>query len=254
MDSKTNLSRDDCPSDDELRIRGELTHRYQSCTASINYFVMWTRCDMAYTHSALSRIMDKPSNPGIKALQRALRYLFATGHLGLLYDFSSDNAITNRNAGQYGYYDAAFTDCPDSRRSTIGHCIMWDGCPVAWVAKLNTYVTTSTNHSEYCAGACCARECAFQSNLAVECGLKRPTFKLWSDSKGISQSYNPTNRADTKHVDVCDHYIREEVERQRVSVTFCLTKDMVADIFTKPLDRAAFLRHREALVSPPPEV
>ena len=116
-------------------------------------------------------------------------------------------------------------------------------------------MTTSTNHSEYCAGACCARECAFQSNLVVECDLKRPIFKLWSDSKGnISQSYNPTNRSATKHVDVCDHYIREEVERQRLSVTFCPTKDMVADIFTKALDRAAFLRHRAALVSAPPEV
>ena len=82
---------------------------------------MWTRPDCAYVHSALSRLMDKPSDPACKALKRALRYLFSTAHYGLLFDFSEANA--NRNTGQYGYYDAAFADCPDTRRSTMGHVI-----------------------------------------------------------------------------------------------------------------------------------
>ena len=252
MDSSCKLTRADCPSEDELRTRKETTFHYQSCTASLCYYVMWTRPDCAYVHSALSRLMDKPSDPACKALKRALRYLFSTAHYGLLYDFSEANA--NRNTGQYGYYDAAFADCPDTRRSTIGHVIYWDGCPVAWVSRLNSSVTTSTNHSEYCAGSCCCRECAFQGNLAVEMGLKEPTFKLWSDSKGsIAQSYNPTNRAATKHVDVADHYIREQVEKQRVSVAFCPTEAMIADIMTKPLPRPAFLRHRDHLVVPRPQ-
>jgi hypothetical protein len=253
MDSSLKLTRADCPSEDELRTRKELTFNYQSCTASICYYVMWTRPDCAYMHSALSRLMDKPSDAALKALKRALRYLFSTAHYGLLYDFSEANA--NRNTGQYGYYDAAFADCPDTRRSTMGHVIYWDGCPVAWVSRLNSSVTTSTNHSEYCAGATCCRECAFQGNIAVEMGLKEPNFKLWSDSKGsIAQSYNPTNRAATKHVDVADHYIREQVERQRVSVAFCPTEEMTADIMTKPLPRPAFIRHRDKLVVPRPQM
>jgi hypothetical protein len=85
-------------------------------------------------------------------------------------------------------------------------------------------------------------------------GLKEPIFRHWSDSKGsIAQSYNPTNRAASKHVDVADHYIREQVERQRVSVAFCPTKDMTADIMTKPLPRPAFIRHRDKLVVPRPQ-
>jgi hypothetical protein len=253
MDSALKLTRADCPTEEEMRTRKELTFSYQSATASICYYVMWTRPDCAYMHSALSRVMDKPSDPACKALKRALRYLFNTCDYGLLYDFSEANE--NRNAGQYGYYDAAFADCPDTRRSTIGHVIFWDGCPVAWMSKLNSSVTTSTNHSEYCAGSTCCRECAFQGNIAKEMGLKEPTFRLWSDSKGsIAQSYNPTNRAATKHVDVADHYIREQVERQRVSVAFCPTKDMTADIMTKPLPRPAFIRHRDKLVVPRPQM
>ena len=49
------------------------------------------------------------------------------------------------------------------------------------------------------------------------------------------------------------HYIREQVERQRVSVAFCPTEDMIADIMTTPLPRPAFIRHREKLVVPRPQ-
>ena len=72
----------------------------------------------------------------------------------------------------------------------------------------------------------------------------------FSDSKGgIAQTYNPTNRAATKHIDVADHYIREQVERKRITVTHVDTRDMDADIFTKPLDKATFLRHRGKMMT-----
>ena len=76
-----------------------------------------------------------------------------------------------------------------------------------WVSKLHRFVTTSTNHSEYCAGAAGARESAFEENLARELKLDISPIDLFSDSQGgIAQAYNPTNRAATKHVDGADHY------------------------------------------------
>ena len=56
---------------------------------------------------------------------------------------------------------------------------------------------------------------------------------LFSDSMGgIAQTYNLTTRAATKHIDVADHYLREQVERKRMLVTHMDTKDMDADICT----------------------
>ena len=119
----------------------------------------------------------------------------------------------------YGYYDSSFADCPDTKRSTGGHCIYWWGCLIAWVSKINRFVhvtssRTCTIHSEYVAGATCARECAFQINLATELKMNITLIDLFSDSMGgIAQTYNPinTNRAATKHIDVADHYLREQV-------------------------------------------
>ena len=84
--------------------------------------------------------------------------------------------------------------------------------------------------------------------------MKRPVFKLWSDSKGaISQTNNPTQRAATKHIEIADHYIREQSDMGRLEVNYVPTTEMVADIFTKPLVKATFLKHREKLTGTCPE-
>ena len=248
MDPAVKLSREDCPSAEEQakpERKAEQT-KYRSAVASLIYFAMWTRPDIAYSVGALARLMHNPSEQAQVALKRLLRYLFATAEQGLVYDFGGKpNADWNR---VYGYFDASLGDCPDTKRSTGGHCIYWYGCLVAWVSKLHPYVTTSTTHSEYVAGAACARECAFQGHLAEELGMERPVFKLWSDSKGaISQTNNPTQRAATKHIEVSDHFIREQSDMGRLEVNYISTTDMVADIFTKPLVKATFLKHREKL-------
>jgi hypothetical protein len=248
MDPATKLSREDCPSAEEAaepECKAAQTH-YRSAVASLIYFSMWTRPDIAYAVGALARLMHNPSEPAQKALKRLLRYVFATAEQGLVYDFSGKPKPERSSI--YGYFDASLGDCPDTKRSTGGHCIFWFGCLVAWVSKLHPYVTTSTNHSEYVAGAACARECAFQGHLAEELGMKRPVFKLWSDSKGaISQTNNPTQRAATKHIEISDHYIREQSDMGRLEVNYVATTEMVADIFTKPLGKATFIKHREKL-------
>ena len=246
MDDKVKLSKDDCPTPEEARTMGQEQSRYRSIVASLIYFTMWCRPDIAFVVSKLAKFMHNPGSAHQDALKRALRYLFASASLGLLYDFSTAPA----KDGVYGYYDSSFADCPDTKRSTGGFILYWWGCAVSWSSKMNRYVTTSTNHSEYVAGAVCARECAFHESLSKELGMHITPIHLFSDSKGsIAQTYNPTNRAATKHIDVADHYIREQVERKHITVTHVATGDMDADIFTKALGRLPFLRHRNMMLS-----
>ena len=67
---------------------------------------------------------------------------------------------------------------------------------------------------------------------------------LFSDSKGaIAMTYNPVQRAASKHVDLADHYVREQRERGTITVSYVGTKDMLADILTKALPHNDFARH-----------
>ena len=74
---------------------------------------------------------------------------------------------------------------------------------------------------------------------------------MFSDSKGaIAMAYNPVQRAASKHVDLADHYAREQQERGTISISYICTFDMIADALTKPLARADFKRHADKLVGP----
>jgi hypothetical protein len=245
------LSRDLCPTA-ELAATSErktAATSYRSEVASLIYIAAWTRPDIAYSVGLLARQMHNPSDEAMVALKRLLRYVFTTADYGLVYDFSGQRKRQHDEFG--GYYDASFGDCPDTKRSTGGHCVTWFGCVVAWLSKLHPYITTSTNHSEYVAGASCVRECTFQGHLAEELGMERPMFKLWSDNTGnIRQTQNPCQRAATKHIEIADHFIREQCDKGRVAVSYIDTKDMVADIFTKALGKDLFIKHRGSLVGP----
>ena len=89
--------------------------------ASLIYIAAWTRPDLSFAVGMLARQMHNPGDPASAALKRLLRYSSTAANLGLVYDFSGQR---KREHGEiYGYYDASFGDCPDTKRSTGGHCV-----------------------------------------------------------------------------------------------------------------------------------
>jgi len=52
----------------------------------------------------------------------------------------------------------------------------------------------------------------------------------------------------TKHMDIRYHYVRELVQQKHLSITYCPSSQMTADILTKPLDIKTFLCHRSKLL------
>ena len=113
--------------------------------------------------------------------------------LGLTYDFSQGTP----RQGLYGYFDASFADCVDTRRSTVAHVFFFKGAVVSWKTRLYSFVTTSTNHSELVASAMAAREAKFLLLLFTALGLCEQassanpgtsagaTVDLFTDSMGV---------------------------------------------------------------------
>jgi hypothetical protein len=138
-----------------------------------------------------------------------------------------------------------------TRRSTMAHVFFFSGCIISWHSKLHSYVTTSTNHSEYCAAAKAAREAKWLEKIFTAIGFDNyvQPVDLFSDSQGaIAMNYNPVNRSASKHVDLADHYAREQVERGTITISYVPTEDMIADALTKALPRKQFERLRLKLL------
>ena len=59
---------------------------------------------------------------------------------------------------------------------------------------------------------------------------------------------NPVQRSASKHIDLADHYAREQQERGTINISYVSTKDMRADALTKHLAYCDFKRHMDEMV------
>ncbi len=58
------------------------------------------------------------------------------------------------------------------------------------------------------------------------------------DNQGaISLTKNPIHHAQTKHIYVQHHFVREQVENKEVRFEYCPMEHMVTDVFTKALSK-----------------
>ena len=64
---------------------------------------------------------------------------------------------------------------------------------------------------------------------------------IHSDSAGsIALSNNPVSHSHAKHIDICYHFIQDQINRGHIELKYVSTRDMIADIFTKALPHDAF--------------
>jgi hypothetical protein len=73
---------------------------------------------------------------------------------------------------------------------------------------------------------------------------------IFSDNQAcIALAKDPVAHSRTKYIDVRYHYIRELVTGGKVTVDYCPTEDMTADILTKPLVLQTFQHCRDKLIT-----
>ncbi|GMF64476.1 unnamed protein product [Phytophthora fragariaefolia] len=69
----------------------------------------------------------------------------------------------------------------------------------------------------------------------------KSAVKIYEDNQGaIALAKNPEFHKRTKHIDIRYHFVREKVEDSQVVLEYCSTKDMLADLMTKPITAVQF--------------
>jgi hypothetical protein len=97
-----------------------------------------------------------------------------------------------------------------------------------------------------------AQEGEWTSHLLKDAGIRviKP-HKLWEDNQAaIAVTKDVRSGKRTKHMEVRHFYTRDVVKSGRAAIAYCDTKEMIADIFTKPLptDQFQYLRSRLGVV------
>ena len=205
---------------------------YQQLVGIINYVAVNIRPDIARASSKLSEHLRNPSPGHIKAAVHLLRYLVDTRFLVIQYD----GRIAGRTLIMSS--DASYANNVD-RKSLYGYCFQLFGGPIHYKASKQGTVTTSTTEAELLAVSATARELMWWKNFFhhVEFLIRGKTSVYYDNLQTIRLLIEDMPKLVTKlrHVDIHNHWLRQEVQGGRIMLEYQQSSDMVADGFTKEL-------------------
>jgi hypothetical protein len=136
-----------------------------------------------------------------------------------------------------GYTDADWAGNATDRRSTSGYAFSIGSAAIAWSSKKQPTVALSSTEAEHRGAAVATCKVVWLKRLLKDLHEEvfDPTLIYCDNLRSIQLAKNPVFHAQTKHIDVHYHFVRERVLSGEVELRHIRTDRQVADIFTKPL-------------------
>jgi hypothetical protein len=187
--------------------------------------------------------VENPGPAHWQAVKRVMRYLQGT----------RDAAITFHRDAQpelLCYVDADWAGDVDSRRSTTGYAFLLNGGPVCWESRRQKSVAMSSCEAEFIAAANAAKTNAWLRHLLGELRVSSneiPTLFMEDNQGCIALVKNPIMGRSSKHIELRYHFVRDEYLKGNLEMQYCSTREQLADILTKSVDRTTFMKMRDGL-------
>ncbi|KAK4411823.1 Retrovirus-related Pol polyprotein from transposon TNT 1-94 [Sesamum angolense] len=148
---------------------------------SIMFLMVYTRPDIAYAISCLSRYMSNTGPPHWEVLKWFLRYLNGSANLRIMFSKCS------KGVDLTGYVDSNYANDRDSRRSTTSYIFTLCGSCITWKSQLQQIVALSITEAEYIAATEVFKEALWLEGLVKEVGSLKQKITIFSDSQSAIQ-------------------------------------------------------------------
>lgn len=218
-------------------------HHYQQKIGSINYAAIATRPDVAKIASHLATFMTNPGSEHFEAANRVLAYLNYTQKVGIKYSATANRDAIKPSECFVTSSDAAFGDHSD-RHSSEGYLATLYGGPIDWRASKQKTITTSSTEAELLAISEAGKTLQWwkrlfnaigfdpEHQLSIKCDNMQTIRILCKD--------DPAIQTKLRHVDIHQHWLRQETQSKRVLIDWIPTSHMPADGLTKLLTGQRF--------------
>jgi hypothetical protein len=231
----------DVATDDEVNEAKHLP--FPQLLGVVQYPSAFTKLELRYAVSFLSRHRGKWAVRHFKGLLKILEYGYHSRHMGLLYTRPLDDNKTNVLTS---YADSGFS----VPRSQGCRCVMLNGAAISFSSKWHTTTDDSTTAAELTEMYLCSCDVEGLRSLMSEVGLhqERPTPLFQDNQPAIHISMNRGALSKkTRAMDMRVLSVRNKIEDGKVIPIYVRTALMVADIGTKALDQSTFVFLRDLL-------
>ncbi|MCH86443.1 copia protein, partial [Trifolium medium] len=116
----------------------------------------------------------------------------------------------------------------------------------SWCSKKQSVIALSSCEAEYVVGSLAACQANWLQSLLSEMKvIDNITVVLKVDNKSaINLAKNPISHGKSKHIETRFHFLRDQVNKGKLSLEYCPTNNQQADIMTKAMKRDQFLKLR----------
>jgi hypothetical protein len=217
---------------------------FHSLTAKLLYLSKRTRPDILVAVSFLtSRVLVATAQDGVK-LTRVLRYLYGTQELGVTLE--ADEQVFQL----YCHIDASFGVHADAKSHTGSVVTMGKGSIVAKSVKqkINTKSSTEAELVGLSDGLSLV---IWARNFLEAQGYEMPPATVFQDNMStIAMLKNGRPTSDrTRHINIRFFFVCDRQAAGEINVEYKPTKEMLADILTKPLQGELFVQLRNELLN-----
>ncbi|CAI7909310.1 unnamed protein product [Closterium sp. NIES-54] len=211
---------------------------YQRKLGCLLFAAVTCRPDLSYSASQLATYLKRTEDEHMKKLDRALHYLVSTPTIGLIY---YKNISTTPKL--ISYVDADHAGDPDNRPSCTGYIYRLEPIgPISWQSSKQELNALSSAETEYIALCSATKEGLYLRELLEEAKLAQlPSFTLFCDNQSTIRIANKNGFAKrTKHIALQYFFVKDEIEKGRLELSYCPTSEMAADYLTKKLGKLKF--------------
>jgi hypothetical protein len=231
------------------------------------------RPDVSYAHSRISQHMANPNESALEALKHCCGYLKGTSHLALKSKLYEEDEVagawTQGDTTKWRFFSdsdfAGNAEVQNKRRSQNGEIALLNNAPVSWASKASSvgfaHESIGEAHADMSSAAAeiyaASNACCDFMHLGYVAGemnidFPRP-FKLEVDNQAAEIFINDTAfKSKLKHIDCRQEWVKVLRDKSIMTPAHINTKDNLADLFTKILDKETFIKLRDTIMYPHP--
>jgi hypothetical protein len=201
-------------------------------------------------HTAIAALCTRtkaPNHDDWGKLMRLMRYLNGTRSDILI--LSADDLHVIK-----WHVDAAFAVHPDFKSHTGGAMTYGRGCPIT-ASKKQKLNTRSSTEAELVAADDMATPILWTRLFMEAQGYKVEQNILFQDNKSTILLLNNGKRSSSKRtraINIRYFFLTDQIEKGRLSVSYCPTSEMIGDFFSKPLQGKAFMKMKRLIMGHDP--
>jgi hypothetical protein len=230
-------------SDDAEKLDESRRAKFHSTTQLLLYLAKRARPDILPAVSFLTTRVQKATVEDENKLLRVLKYLNGTKHLCLVLRGNKGMVVTS-------YIDASFATHPDMKGHTGGVIFAGKGAVFSKSSK-QKIVTKSSTESELVGISDGLSQVLWTRNFLNAQGYKQGPATIYQDNKStiILAENGRTSSQRTRHISIKYFFVKDRIQSGDIKIEYKATEEMIADLFTKPLQGKLFSKFRCAVMN-----